>query len=171
MTAKGGIARLAGRVSRVAIILILVLAVPSLWAAPQKSVPKPKNEECLACHGDSTLTHDVGGKPVSLYVNPDKFRDSIHGGMFQCVDCHTDLKTSPHENPPAKVSCATCHADEQAAYDRSFHAKAHKTGDGEAATCVDCHGSPHELLATSDPHSKVSHGNVSKTCRDCHAQI
>jgi len=170
MTAKGGIARLAGRVSRVAIILILVLAVPSLWAAPQKSVPKPKNEECLACHGDSTLTHDVGGKPVSLYVNPDKFRDSIHGGMFQCVDCHTDLKTSPHENPPAKVSCATCHADEQAAYDRSFHAKAHKTGDGEAATCVDCHGSPHELLAASDPKSKVNHANIPSTCGACHGQ-
>jgi len=170
MTAKGGIARLAGRVSRVAIILILVLAVPSLWAAPQKSAPKPKNEECLACHGDSTLTHDVGGKPVSLYVNPDKFRDSIHGGMFQCVDCHTDLKTSPHENPPAKVSCATCHADEQAAYDRSFHAKAHKTGDGEAATCVDCHGSPHELLAASNPKSKVNHANIPSTCGACHGQ-
>ena len=161
---------MAGRVSRVAIILILVLAVPSLWAAPQKSAPKPKNEECLACHGDSTLTHDVGGKPVSLYVNPDKFRDSIHGGMFQCVDCHTDLKTSPHENPPAKVSCATCHADEQAAYDRSFHAKAHKTGDGEAATCVDCHGSPHELLAASNPKSKVNHANIPSTCGACHGQ-
>ena len=87
------------------------------------------------------------GKPVSISVNPDAFKASIHGGMFACVDCHTDVKTSPHENTPAKISCATCHADQQAAYDRSYHAKAIQAGDAQAATCVSCHGSPHELLA------------------------
>ncbi|HYA23782.1 MAG TPA: cytochrome b/b6 domain-containing protein [Terriglobales bacterium] len=170
MAAKAGVAPRADGIRRAAIAVFLLLTLPGLFAAPQKSAPKPKNEECLACHGDSTLTHEVEGKPVSLYVNPDKFKDSIHGSMFQCVDCHTDLKTAPHENQPAKVSCATCHADEQAAYDRSFHAKAHKTGDGEAATCVDCHGSPHELLPASDAKSKVNHANIPSTCGACHGQ-
>ena len=170
MAAKAGVAPRADGIRRAAIAVFLLLAIPGLFAAPQKSAPKPKNEECLACHGDSTLTHEVEGKPISLYVDPNKFKDSIHGSMFQCVDCHTDLKTAPHENQPAKVSCATCHADEQAAYDRSFHAKAHKTGDGEAATCVDCHGSPHELLAASDPKSKVNHANIPSTCGACHGQ-
>ena len=159
---------LAGRVALVAALLLVVNV--RLGAAADKSAPKPKNDDCLACHGDSTLTHEVNGKPVSLFVNPDKFKDSIHGSMFQCVGCHTDLKTSPHENAPAKVSCATCHADEQAAYDRSFHAKAIKAGDGQAATCVDCHGSPHELLAASDPKSKVNHANIPATCGSCHGQ-
>jgi cytochrome b subunit of formate dehydrogenase len=149
--------------------LILFGASP-LLAAPQKAVPKPTNDDCLACHGDSTLSHEVNGKPVSLFVNPDKFKDSIHGSMFQCVDCHTDLKTSPHESTPAKVNCATCHADEQAAYDRSFHAKAIQAGDTKAATCVDCHGSPHEVLAASDPKSRVSHANIPATCGSCHGQ-
>ena len=149
--------------------LILFGAAP-LLAAPQKSASKPTNDDCLACHSDSTLSHDVNGKPVSLFVNPDKFKDSIHGSMFQCVDCHTDLKTSPHENTPAKVNCATCHADEQAAYDRSFHAKAIQAGDTKAATCVDCHGSPHEVLAASDPKSRVSHANIPATCGSCHGQ-
>ncbi|HXZ32617.1 MAG TPA: cytochrome b/b6 domain-containing protein [Terriglobales bacterium] len=148
----------------------LLFMVAALSAAPHKSVPKPSNDDCLACHGDSTLTHEVNGKPVSLYVNPDKFKDSIHGSMFQCVDCHTDLKTSPHENPPAKVSCATCHVDEQTAYDRSFHARAIKAGDGRAATCVDCHGSPHQLLPAADPKSKVNHANIPATCGACHGQ-
>lgn len=153
------------------ILLILGLSSPQLFAGPKpKPAPKPTNEDCLACHGDSTLTHDVNGKPVSLYVNADKFKDSMHGSMFQCVDCHTDLKSSPHENTPAKVSCATCHADQQAAYDRSFHAKAIKDGDAKAATCVDCHGSPHELLAASDPKSKVNHANIPATCGVCHGQ-
>jgi cytochrome b subunit of formate dehydrogenase len=172
MPAKGGIVPLINHIAkRLAFIAaFLLFAAAGLSAAPKKSAPKPTNAECLACHSDSTLSHEVNGKPVSLYVDPNKFKDSIHGGMFQCVDCHADLKTSPHEKPPAKVSCATCHADEQAAYDRSFHATAMKAGDGQAATCVDCHGSPHELLAASDPKSKVNHANIPATCGACHGQ-
>lgn len=153
-----------------AVLLTAFLLVSVASLASGKPAPKPSNDDCLACHSDSTLSHEVNHKPVSLYVNPDKFKDSIHGSMFQCVDCHADLKTSPHENPPAKVNCATCHADEQAAYDRSFHAKAIKAGDTQAATCVDCHGSPHELLAAGDPKSKVNHANIPATCGTCHGQ-
>ena len=151
-------------------VLAVVCFTLSVAGAAQKPVPKPSNDDCLACHSDSSLTHEVNGKPASLYVNPDKFKDSIHGSMFQCVDCHADLKTSPHEGTPAKVSCAQCHAEEQAAYDRSYHAKAIKAGDAKAATCVDCHGSPHELLAAGDPKSKVSHVNIPATCGVCHGQ-
>ncbi len=111
---------------------VLCLVLASSAAAVQKPAsPKPTNEDCLACHGDSTLTKDVNGKQVSLYVNPESFKDSIHGGMFTCVDCHTDVKTSPHETTPARISCAKCHADEQAAYDRSYHAKANRSGDAQ----------------------------------------
>src|SRR5690349_9394927 len=74
---------------------ILCLGTRAAMAVP-KAAPKPTNEDCLACHGDSTLSHEVNGKPVSLFVNPDKFKESMHGSMFQCVDCHTDLKSSPH---------------------------------------------------------------------------
>ncbi len=152
------------------VFLVSTLPLGVSAAAKKTTPPKPTNDDCLACHSDSTLTHDVNGKAVSLYVNPDKFKDSIHGGMFQCVDCHADLKTSPHENTPAKVSCATCHADEQTAYDKSFHGTAVKAGDGKAATCVDCHGSPHELLPASDPKSKVNHASIPATCGACHGQ-
>ena len=151
------------------------LVIPALLtlasAAPKpKPAPKPTSEECFACHGDSGLTTERNGKSVSLYVNPDKFKAAIHGSMFACVDCHTDVKTSMHESTPAKVSCSTCHADEQAAYDRSFHAMAIAAGDGKAATCVDCHGSPHELLPASDPNSRVNHVNIPKTCGTCHGE-
>ncbi len=145
--------------------LALFLFASSAWAQQ-----KPSNDDCLACHGDSSFTTEENGKPVSLYVNPEHFKNSLHGGMFTCVDCHTDVKTSPHENTPAKVSCATCHAEEQAAYDRSTHAKALKAGNLGAATCTSCHGSPHELLAASDPKSRVSHVNIPQTCGTCHGQ-
>jgi cytochrome b subunit of formate dehydrogenase len=163
--------RRGNRLAPFAVLALLLSA--GLASAAQKHTPappKPSNDECLACHGDPTLNKEVNGKRVSLFVNPDTFKASIHGGMFACVDCHTDLKSSPHDGAPAKVSCATCHVEEQAVYDRSYHAKAIKAGDGQAATCVDCHGSPHELLPASDPKSRVNHANIPATCGACHGQ-
>ncbi len=151
------------------VALTLLLAAGTIPAAG-KSPQKPSAEECLACHSDAGLTHDVNGEPVSLHVDPKAFKDSIHGSMFTCVDCHTDVKSSAHETPPLKITCATCHADEQAAYDRSFHGKAVQGGNSKAATCVDCHGSPHELLPASDPKSRVHHANIPATCGACHSQ-
>src|SRR5689334_11132270 len=92
--------------------LTLLLTIGSVHAAA-KQPPKPTANECLACHSDASLTHNVNGKPVSLHVDPQAFKDSIHGGMFTCVDCHTDVKNSAHETPPLKITCASCHADEQ----------------------------------------------------------
>ena len=152
------------------VALTLLLAAGNVWAASKKEPPKPAAEECLACHSDASLSHDVNGKTVSLHVDPQKFKDSIHGSMFTCVDCHTDVKSAAHENTPKKISCATCHADEQAAYDRSFHGKAAQGGNASAATCVDCHGSPHELLPASDPNSRVHHTSIPATCGSCHSQ-
>jgi cytochrome b subunit of formate dehydrogenase len=151
----------------------MVAVILGAGAAASAKMPARKGlatEECLACHNDPSLTKEVGGQPVSLYVNADKFKASIHGSVFQCADCHQDVKTFPHEPPPAKVSCAACHAEQQAQYDSGFHAKAIRAGDVRAATCVDCHGSPHELLAAGDPGSKVSHANIPGTCGACHGQ-
>lgn len=130
---------------------------------------KPANEDCLVCHSESSLAKVINGTRVSLHVDPEKFKNSVHGGMFSCVDCHADVKNSPHETTPAKVSCATCHSEEQAAYDRGFHAKIMKNGN-PVATCLDCHGSPHELLRTSDPKSRTNHANIPATCGWCHSQ-
>lgn len=152
------------------VILTLLLASTSLSAASKKDPPKPTVEECLACHSDASLTHEVNGKQVSLHVDPEAFKNSIHGSMFTCVDCHADVKSAAHETTPKRITCATCHADQQAAYDRSHHAKAVTIGNSNAATCVNCHGSPHELLPASDPKSRVSHANIPATCGACHGQ-
>ena len=141
-----------------------------LFAATTALAQKPTSEDCLTCHGDASLTHDVNGKPVSLHVNPDKFKDSLHGGIYSCVDCHSDVKTSPHENTPAKISCSACHSTEQAAYNRSLHGHVTKPGTPPAAGCSDCHGSPHELLPASDPKSRTNHANIPTTCGVCHSQ-
>jgi cytochrome b subunit of formate dehydrogenase len=149
--------------------LVLSLAF-SLFASHAFAAKKPANDDCLACHSDATLTKDVNGRQVSLQVDPDHFKNSIHGTVLSCVDCHQGVKAEPHETPPPKVTCAQCHADQQAAYDRSYHAKAIQSGEHKAATCEDCHGNVHELLPSSDSRSKVNHANVPATCGQCHSQ-
>jgi len=41
---------------------------------------------------------------------------------------------------------------------------------GRGPACLDCHGSPHEILPSSDKQSATYHTNIPKTCERCHAQ-
>jgi cytochrome b subunit of formate dehydrogenase len=140
------------------------------WAANAHAAQKLKDADCLACHSDSSLTTDANGKPVSLFVDQNKFKHSIHGSMFSCVDCHKDVKSLGHEKPPEKITCAQCHADAQQAYAHSTHATDGAPGKSAAATCEDCHGKAHEILAAGDAASPVSHANIPATCGRCHGQ-
>ncbi len=98
------------------------------WGLTARAEHKPKDEDCLACHSDSTLSTEANGKKISLYVDAAKLKHSVHGSMFACVDCHKDVKSLAHETPPKKITCAQCHADAQDAYAHSMHAKASKAG-------------------------------------------
>ena len=149
--------------------LVLLVALLLCTGAVAKTTPKMSNEDCLACHNDSTLTKEENGKQVSLHVDDAKFKASIHS-VFGCTDCHKDIKAFPHDPTPAKPVCATCHAGEQTAYDHGVHAKAAVAGNSNVAKCQDCHGSVHEILPASDPKSKVARGNIPQTCGACHGQ-
>src|SRR5579864_6188583 len=87
----------------VGLALTLLFCTGLVHASGKQPPPhKPTADECLACHGDSSLSHEVNGKAASLFVNPQSFKDSIHGGMFTCVDCHTDVTTLGHETAPGR---------------------------------------------------------------------
>jgi cytochrome b subunit of formate dehydrogenase/5-methylcytosine-specific restriction endonuclease McrA len=139
------------------------------WASTAHAAQKLKDADCLTCHSDPTLTEDVNGSAVSIYIDQNKFKHSIHGSMFKCVDCHSDVRSLAHESTPKKVACAQCHADAQEAYSHSIHAKATKAG-SPAATCQDCHGDVHQIVAGDDPKSPVNHANIPATCGRCHGQ-
>ena len=152
-------------------ILTQTLALSLLiWACPAHAQHKLKDSDCLACHSDPTLMTEVNGKSVSLRVDADKLKHSVHGAMFSCVDCHTDVKSLAHESTPQKITCAQCHADAQEAYSHSLHAKRTKGSAAAAANCQDCHGGAHEILAADDPKSPVNHANIPTTCGRCHGQ-
>jgi cytochrome b subunit of formate dehydrogenase len=112
----------------------------------------------------------VNGKTVSLYVNENKLKNSVHGALFTCVDCHKDVTSLVHTTPPKIITCAACHADAEQAYAHSIHAKDSKTGKNAAATCQDCHGGAHQILAADNPQSPVYHDNIPATCGRCHGQ-
>jgi len=116
------------------------------------------------------MSKQVNGKSVSLYIDESKLRNSVHGDLFSCVDCHKSANDPVNKNLRRPAACVDCHADEQKAYEHSQHAKAKKDG-ASTANCADCHGGAHEILAAGDPRSTVNHANIPTTCGKCHTEM
>lgn len=154
-----------GRHGRAACALlggVLVLAAGGVTAQ--------ENAECLACHGEKTMTTSRNGKTVPLYVDEKAFAGSVHGSLT-CVTCHADLqgKELPHEAPLAPVECGSCHATEQEQHTRSLHGKAIARKDPLAPHCNDCHGS-HDILPVKDRRSAVAPQRIPYVCGRCHRE-
>jgi formate dehydrogenase gamma subunit len=160
------------------VMLAAALLFSALWAsqyatpsgrahAQQGTAAEMTSSECLSCHNDSSLTKEVDGKQISMHVSEGDFGASVHGS-FDCKSCHADVKAYPHDPAPARVSCAECHADASEKYGHGLHAKAVSNGSDRAATCLDCHGNAHQILASSDAKSKTSRANIAATCGACH---
>jgi formate dehydrogenase gamma subunit len=126
------------------------------------------NADCLACHGSPNIAREAGGKLLSLYIAEKSLKESVHGSL-NCLSCHSDVKSVPHQTP-AKVNCGECHQSASEAYKQGLHAKAIQNGHVKAATCLDCHGDAHAILAATDRRSKVNHANIAATCGSCHGQ-
>src|SRR3990172_11972544 len=63
------------------------------------------NGTCLECHE----TIEVDSVEVDLAK---RLGASIHGGL-QCIDCHSDITASPHEEEKlAPADCGSCHTAE-----------------------------------------------------------
>ena len=91
-----------------------------------------------------------------------------------CTDCHVG-----HDLPHPQSSrfqltqserCGNCHAVPTSRYAISVHGQLTRLGYIPAAKCSDCHGS-HDILALSDPQSRLSRVNRRATCGNCHAGV
>lgn len=127
------------------------------------------------------------------------FNKSDHGVSFiggsdiapNCVDCHGEhnignVEKTPNNKLAVEQTCLKCHADNQAVvkqtgvpseellvYEKSAHYKALRSGNENAATCSDCHGS-HLMLGGDVKGSKIKKENVANTCgsgSNCHPSI
>jgi uncharacterized protein with PIN domain len=158
-----------GCAARGAILALLAIAFSLLLLERSACAADQPGAECLACHGEKSLTTTRARKTVSLFVDGKKFAASVHGS-FGCTGCHADLegKDFPHETP-ARVNCGTCHTAEQELYARSLHGKAIARGDPLAPRCVNCHGN-HDIVPVKDQRSAVAPLKVPFVCGQCHQE-
>jgi len=100
--------------------------------------------DCAACHADVAFTSPA------------------HPNLA-CTDCHADV-TRAHRReglpPLGDAVCGNCHRRPIREVGRSVH-------DGKA-TCIDCHGAPHETHKVADLASAVSPVNQIRSCGGCH---
>jgi len=135
------------RVSIYAIFIFCLFLAPCTSHAQDKLT----NDACLTCHT----------------LDQKKFNDSAHGSL-NCTDCHTDIKTNPHQDHVAKVDCSICHDKESNSWRSSDHAKDMVKDSSLTASCSVCHGAPHAIVAVDDPGSPVNRKNIPLTCSGCH---
>src|SRR5512146_936934 len=172
-----------------ALVLLAAAARVTPAAAIQKPQPaaqdKPDNSYCLGCHEKPGMTKQLSGGLLSLTIDPEAFKHSVHNEEnVACVDCHTNITTHPHPNytaaSPRDVSlqlyqtCKNCHAEQYNKVLDSVHQKALAGGNFNAAVCTDCHN-PHEQTRLTDkqtgellPQARL---NIPRTCARCHSAI
>ena len=157
------------KLARLAAVLALSLTA-CLLQGYAASPPSPSNDDCLACHGEKSMTAKRAGRTVSLFVDQKKFAASIHGSL-QCTSCHAALegKDLPHAVPVDKVNCGSCHSDEFQQHAKSVHGKALARGDQLAPRCVTCHGN-HEIVPVKDKNSAVAPLKIPLVCGQCHRE-
>jgi formate dehydrogenase gamma subunit len=126
-------------------------------------------DDCLACHGDQSLTTERKGKTVSLFVERTTLQKSPHAKLV-CVACHAgfDPQNVPHKEKIEPVNCLTCHRN--APTKHPFHAAMLSKQSNDAALtamCKQCHGT-HNIVSPKSPDSK--HTYLLQTCGKCHEE-
>ena len=151
---------------------------PSIAFDPSAPRPYLDRNNCISCHGDSSLTGIMtlqrpDGSSVALYVDPNQLSISVHR-FNDCTTCHT---STPHEvsTPLTKLSlaqkCGSCHAYEYNQYIKSVHGAPQAGGNSDPATCTDCHSAtsnPHNIVRVLDQSASTYPSNIAHTCAKCH---
>ncbi len=139
-------------------------------------------EACEKCHAEE-------GKEYSFSAHYEGLKEGVEGAP-NCFTCHKNNILAPKQNADTvkvKIAqeklCLSCHQDNPEvrarttpsagfikAFENSVHGSLLKSGNGKAATCIDCH-TPHGIKGPNDPTSTVNKFNIPKTCSKCHAEI
>jgi nitrate/TMAO reductase-like tetraheme cytochrome c subunit len=143
------------------------------------------NESCLFCHQNESLSVEIGGQPLHLFIDGEQFNASVHAQEnIACVDCHSNITTFPHPvvtagSPRAFTlelypSCQQCHAEQYQLTLDSVHQKALAAGNTNAAVCTDCHNPHTQTRLTSKDTGELLLGakfHIPQTCAQCHSAI
>lgn len=128
------------------------------------------DEKCMTCHRDQNLHKMVDGKRVSLFVDYDRFKKSVHA-VNSCIKCHTNISNA--KNPvclnSGKVDCSICHAAPVEDYKASIHGTQHYGGNKNAPYCTTCHET-HNMQSKKEVTSPTFSRNVPELCAKCHRE-
>ena len=140
-------------------------------------------ERCTQCHADEVkdFRSSVHGQAAKNGDSANPTCSSCHGPVHKILSAQDALSPVAKRNLPD--TCGSCHSNPDflahhqipfahpvEAYKLSIHGRAVNAGNEQAASCSDCHGN-HAIYAPRDPHSKINHWNVPKTCGACHTEI
>jgi hypothetical protein len=124
---------------------------------------------CGRCHGDAEFLIGKGGTDAAdaaLLVPGVVFAGTPHAAL-ECRDCHVGYDEAfPHQPGRSTVACASCHDDAGNDWASSVHGR-NAGNEGDAPTCVRCHGT-HRILPASDHESPIHPLNEARLCAQCH---
>ncbi len=129
------------------------------------------NADCLACHGDKSLSMTKKGKTVALYVDAKGYGTSAHNELG-CVGCHEGFNPNelPHRPRITPVKCTTCHSGDQFAnFALSVHGR-NRGAKGPAAACEDCH-TTHAVRKVSEQEGTIRKAFAESICARCHGEV
>jgi len=150
---------------------------PAFGQQAAKPAPIPDAvANCLGCHEDKSLALTFkDGSTMSLFVDINDLKHSVHGSQLICTDCHGKYDqdhpsgaTFPSRRAytvGAYELCKKCHFDTYTRTLESVHYELLKAGVDSAPMCVDCHGS-HNI---QNPHQKRA--MMSRSCAVCHTDV
>src|SRR6266545_2366952 len=170
--------------------VLLLLAVMTWSATPAAAAPqlqgeKSSDDTCLACHQQEGMTAQIGGQPLPITIDAEKFSASVHGTeKIACVDCHTNITGFPHPQVIASSqrdfslqlypTCQQCHVEQYAKTLDSVHQRAFAAGNKNAAVCTDCHN-PHTQKRITEKNTgqilQEARPTIPQMCAKCHSTI
>ena len=122
----------------------------------QKSVHAEAGVLCHDCHGGDPTDYGEAMEPTSGFKPKPELKDIP---KF-CSKCHSD---------PAKMRTYNLPHDQFDQFSGSVHGQKLAAGDKKAPTCINCHGSGHDIRRIEDPDAPTNRTNVVKTCAGCHS--
>lgn len=126
---------------------LLFLGLFGVIAPPLQGQQEPA--QCSSCHDSAK-----------------KLAGSMHASLT-CDTCHDQHTKYPHPKDAAKPACATCHADQDTAFNRGVHGQQLARGNAGAPDCGGCHGAAHEVQRSA---TEAFRKGVADTCGMCHTE-
>jgi hypothetical protein len=168
-----------GCAAAVVLLAVVFFSEPSFAYTIRLATPED-NKACLSCHSSTSFLDRLPPeKAAELKVGESALVNSAHSTLT-CIECHRGLEEIPHKPPYRGVNCGHCHSLEVSSkrgsiydalsYSESIHARARAHGNKKAAVCTSCHGT-HDILPVRNPASRVSRGNIPRTCGKCHENV